>query len=613
MSFGQADAGYKAFGFLPKHVPNYLYVAVAQANTNSQKLAALDTIASIYLRTDDADSLAHYGIAMRRVITTNNTPSPYDLSAFYYAGIGKQRQGLLDASIAQFLDGLSNSSSDTIARQYLALGLAQTYLLKSEKEKTRTILDTLSSHVSIPQLKSQLEILEGDYDYGNSAFAKAEQHYNEALLTSISVSWTKQELTAQIGIGKVLLQQNKLDEALRLFQSIKSKALNNSYYDLYINSTLYEGRIYSNAQNYEVAEIALNTAYINTIQWNRMELQQRVLRELTRLYKNKGNFENAYNLMTQYVSLNNTIAREQNAKSVRDLEVRYETLEKERQISSLEAEQLVKENEINRQKTIKNAFLIGFFIILIPIISFLVVYYQKLQAQSKLNAQQELLNQQEVKSLMQTQELELARAAMKAQNEERHRIARELHDSIGGNLGAIKLQLNQDGSPTDQLLIKQLDSTYEQVREISHSLVPKEFSEQAFTDLAARYIETFSKGQSFKVDFIPVGTSAINALNDQVHVSLFNMIKELLTNAHKHARASQIDIQLTYIKDEEEIQLLYEDNGVGFNTSKVSKGIGINNLEHRVKEHKGSLIIDTAPGRGTVISITLLNIRNNEN
>lgn len=604
---GQKETNYKAFGFLPKHVPAYLYKAIDDAQTVTQRLTALDTIASIYLRTDGADSLAHYGIRMRQELSTIKTPTPYDLASYYYAGVGTQRQGLLDAAISHFLEGLSQSYTDTTAHQHLALGLAQTYLLKSQKKKTRAILDTLSPQVTVAQLKAQVEIVEGDYAYGDHAFAKAQQHYNNALIQSRSIAWLKQELIAQIGISRVYLEQDEIDQALTLFQSIKAKALNQSYYDLYTKATLYEGRIYSKRQNYQIAEVALSTAYVNTIQWNRKQLQQQVLRELAQLYKRKGDFKNAYHIITQYLALNNTIAREQNAKSVRDLEVRYETLQKEKQINNLEAAQQIKENEIDRQKTIKNAFLIGFLIILIPSISFLVVYYQKLQAQSTLNAQQELLKQQEVTALMQTQELELARASMNAQNKERHRIARELHDSIGGNLGAIKLQLTQNETSSTQRLLAQLDSTYEQVREISHSLIPKELSEHIYVEVIRHYIESFSKGQAFKVTFLSLKQQYLNKLDRDLQVSLFNIIKELLTNAYKHAKASEIEVQLNYDKKTNEIQLLYEDNGVGFNVSKNAKGIGLKNIEHRVKEYKGNLTIDTAPNRGTVISITLYN------
>ena len=155
--------------------------------------------------------------------------------------------------------------------------------------------------------------------------------------------------------------------------------------------------------------------------------------------------------------------------------------------------------------------------------------------------------------------------------------------------------------------MEQLDKTYEQVREISHSLIPKEFSEQTFIDLVERYISNFSKGQSFEVIFTSLNSDGINTVSERLQVSIFNMIKELLNNAYKYAQASQIDVQLNYDVDQKSLDLLYEDNGRGFDTTETSNGIGLNNLSKRVKEYNGTMHINTAINRGTVISISLQN------
>ena len=611
LSFSQESNSYQSLFILDDAVSKELRNDLADAKTNAERLKVLDTISKIYVQIDNADSLAHYGVEMRKLLSKDK-PTEYDLWAFYYAGLGKQRQGLLDSSISQFLDGLSWSNQNQLARQYISTELANTYLLNSEAEKTQTILDTLVTQIVDPKLKVVATNYEGDYDYDNSEFNSAKQHYNDVIQQVKDKNWVKQELLANIGLGKVLLREDKVDDALALFQSIKDKALDSKFYDIYIKVIRYEGRIYSEKEDYQVAEIILGSAYMNTIQWNRKELQQKVIQDLYKLYNQKGDYENAYNLTTQYMALTNEISREQNAKLVRDLEVQYETLQKEKEISKLEASQLEKQNEIIKQRTIKNSFLIGFLVILIPVISFLIMYYQKLQAQSKLNAQQKKINAQEVKSLLQTQQLELTQATMKAQNNERSRIARELHDSIGGNLGAIKLQMSKDEANTDPVLLAQLDKTYEQVREISHSLIPKEFSEQTFTSLVKQYISTFSAGQSFEINCILMNEEELNAQSDALHVSLFNIIKELLNNAHKHADAKQIDIQINVDSEEDSTSLLYEDNGNGFDNQKINEGIGLKNLSDRVKEFNGSMNIDTAPGRGTVISLSLFNKIDNE-
>ncbi|WP_231891965.1 sensor histidine kinase, partial [Tenacibaculum ovolyticum] len=273
----------------------------------------------------------------------------------------------------------------------------------------------------------------------------------------------------------------------------------------------------------------------------------------------------------------------------------------------LQEDQVKKETEIEYQKTIKYSILIGFFIILIPIILFLIVYYQKLQTQSLLNKQQEALRQKEMTSILQAQELELIKNTIIVQNKERDRIARELHDSIGGNIAGIKLQMNNliDSNPEVSSLLEQLEKTYQHVRDISHSLIPDEFKENNFTVLVKNYIATLNQNNTVLINFEAYPEKTVNALNYTLQSNLLNIIKELITNAFKHANAVEIDLQISILKNENSIELLYEDDGIGFDLEKTNKGIGIQNIEHRVKIFKGVFSIDSALNRGTVITISI--------
>src|SRR5690606_3547177 len=179
------------------------------------------------------------------------------------------------------------------------------------------------------------------------------------------------------------------------------------------------------------------------------------------------------------------------------------TLQKENKITTLENEQLTKDNIISKQKITRNVILIAFVIILIPIIALLYVYYQKLIAQNKLNKQQEEISKQRISTLLKQQELKLIKASMKGQNKERTRIARELHDSIGGNMASIKLSLSNLDKKNSlyNVLIKQIDDTYEMVRDLSHNLIPKKFSQNAFTTLINDYFNTISEVNKIKTSF----------------------------------------------------------------------------------------------------------------
>jgi len=265
----------------------------------------------------------------------------------------------------------------------------------------------------------------------------------------------------------------------------------------------------------------------------------------------------------------------------------------------------LKAAELERQKTIKNAFLIGFLIILIPILGLLYVYYQKIQAQSELSKKQEEINEQKVTALKQEQELNLIKAAIEGQDEERKRIAQELHDSIGGNLAGIKLQMaSLDGdSKKFNAISGQLDETYQLVRDISHTLIPKKFKQNDFTELISDYAKSISGAGELAVDFHPHPIQKINAIDEKIQMELFKIIQELMTNTLKHAGARKVDIHLSLI--DKELSLLFEDNGSGFNISEISDGIGFENIKNRVGELVGRFHIDSASDRGTIISIEI--------
>ncbi|UII27050.1 sensor histidine kinase [Fulvivirga maritima] len=603
---------FKAFGRLPNEVDYSLYQALHQARLPMEKLAYMDTIGIIFMRTDLVDSVIHYGREMHQIISTLSPEEAnviyYEQRAYFYEGVGKREIGLLDDAIATFIKGIELPvEEDNTMQKFLQLGLARTYLAKREHTKANEIIQKLSTNRDELSLTLSIMLTKADYYFSKSNLDSAIVTYNQVLHEEKIDNYPKLKLHAQVHLGIIQSINGAKEEALSVFLKVKDQALENGFYDLYIKSILHEGKIYSEQKDYTIAEAALSMAYINSVSWNRLMLQRRVIRALVDLYVTKEDYKNAFSLMTQDASITRMISNKQNQLQLRDIELKYETLQKERKIDNLQKEQIKKEAEISRQKTIKNAILIGFFVILAPIILLLVVYYQKLQAQSLLNKQQEELNKQEVQSLLQSQELQLAKTSIAAQNEERSRIARELHDSIGGNLAGIKLQMNNITHQDAYIkqLMQQLDTTYEQVREISHSLIPKVFKDQAFTQLVSAYITNLSNTQETQLHFNVYPESEIDQLDQKLQVMLFNLIKELVTNAFKHAKATVINLQLSLLVDEGTIELLYEDNGVGFDINKTGKGIGLKNMEHRVETFSGTMAIDSAENRGTVISISI--------
>ncbi|MET2984607.1 tetratricopeptide repeat-containing sensor histidine kinase [Aureibaculum conchae] len=602
---------YTAFAQTFDRAPDSLYQQLKAAQELSDKAFFIEAIANVHIALGNTDSINYYGNYLENEATNHQKDGLVDnlylSKAYTILGKGKMLQGLYDEAMKYYLQGLDITKITQSPYLYFthSLGLASVYVQNEEFDKAEPLLDNAIENSTNTYFTGLAKKYYGDIYYVKRDGTNSESYYDSALVDLEKAPDKKLALQIKLNLGTMDAARDKIESALKLFEEVKNIANNNKYYDLYIEAVLRIGDVYKRLKNFQAAQMILSTAHINAVGWDRMELEKKVIQSLVELYRDQEDYKNAYALMTQYVGVSNRIIREQKSKEIKELEIQYQTLQKEKEISTLREEQLLKESEIEKQKTIKYAFLIGFLILLIPITALLIVYYQKLQAQSQLNAQQEELNKQKVGSLIREQELKLVKASVEAQNEERTRIARELHDSIGGNLAAIKLQMsNLNGKENSKnAIVTQLDETYQQVREISHNLIPSKFSQNAFTTLISDYIDKVDKSTEQDIVFMPYPEEKINALEENIQVEVFNIIQELLTNTLKYAKAKNVEIHLNLHNNS--LQLLFEDNGVGFDQNKTPTGIGLQNIKSRLDKLNAQLNIDSSINRGTAVTIEI--------
>lgn len=602
---------YTAFAKTYDRAPDSLYQQLKEAQELKDKVFFIESIANVHIELGNTDSIIYYGKFLEDEARDNQKDGIIDnlyLSKSYtILGKGKMLQGLYDEAMKYYLQGLEITKITESPFLYFthSLGLASVYIQNDEFEKAEPLLDNAIENSTNTYFKGLAKKYYGDIYFDKRDGTNSESYYNDALVDLEKVPDKKLSLLIKLNLGTMDVARDRIEPALQLFEEVKNIANNNKYYDLYIDAVLRIGYVYKELKNYQAAQMILSTAHINAVGWDRLELEKKVLQSLVELYRDQEDYKNAYALMTQYVSVSNRIIQEQKSKEIKELEIQYQTLQKEKEISTLREEQLLKESEIERQKTIKYAFLIGFLILLIPITALLMVYYQKLQAQSQLNAQQEELNKQKVSSLIREQELKLVKASVEAQDVERTRIARELHDSIGGNLAAIKMQMNSlnDKSESRNAIVTQIDDTYKQVREISHNLIPSKFSQNAFTALIRDYIGKLDKSIEMDIVFMPYPEDKINALEEHIQVEVFNIVQELLTNTLKYAKAKNVEIHLNLHNNS--LQLLFEDNGVGFDQNKTPTGIGLQNIKSRLEKLNAQFNIDSTINRGTAVTIEI--------
>jgi signal transduction histidine kinase len=237
------------------------------------------------------------------------------------------------------------------------------------------------------------------------------------------------------------------------------------------------------------------------------------------------------------------------------------------------------------------------FTILLLVIGFLFIY-----SRYKLRKQKEADRQ-----MAEQQQLRFA-AVIEAEERERKRIAVDLHDGVGQTMSAAKINLSSlqkelafetdEQKDVFEKIVGLVDESCKEVRSVSHSMMPNALLKSGLAAAIRNFIHQLDS-RVLQVDFYSEGLE--ENLGADKEVVLYRVIQECVNNVIKHASASRLQVAL--IKDEEGISVTIEDNGIGFERTAESTGIGLRNIRSRTDYLKGTVEWDTAPGKGTVVSI----------
>lgn len=184
---------------------------------------------------------------------------------------------------------------------------------------------------------------------------------------------------------------------------------------------------------------------------------------------------------------------------------------------------------------------------------------------------------------------------LQAQEMERERLAKDLHDDLGGTLTAIKNMIATKSSKVQ--LLPLIDRAIIDLRNVSKNLLPLNLSRNGLIKAVQQNISYLQIASNIEFNFITFGNK--KRLNEEKELHTYRIIAELLNNIVKHSAATKATIQVLYYDDYVHISI--EDNGVGIDKHKQSTGIGLMNIQSRIEYLKSKLIIDTNEN-GTLIT-----------
>lgn len=311
--------------------------------------------------------------------------------------------------------------------------------------------------------------------------------------------------------------------------------------------------------------------------------KQQLFQDLAGIENHLGNNQQAYNWMVKHAQISEEIYQQETKAKITELEAKYNYAQKEKELILATAKAKKQRQMVWLTALTAAIALIGLYF-----------WYKNKRART-------------IQQLKQQQQIELGKALLEGEEKERSRLARDLHDGLGGMLAGIKLNLSQMVATKQQLERHDLNQTIDrlgisvnELRRISRNMMPESLL-QSGLQVAIKDLCDESTLPGLKVNFNAFDLQENFA--PQVKVMIYRIIQELVNNVVKHAGASKVMVQCS--QSDDYFFITVEDNGKGFSLDLVPKtSQGLKNLRSRVALLKGKMDIETSE-EGTIINIEL--------
>ena len=308
-------------------------------------------------------------------------------------------------------------------------------------------------------------------------------------------------------------------------------------------------------------------------------------------YSHKGNHKKAEEIaMEMYDSFKDNFNQEL-SDNLSKYEELYESQKKELVIQEQAA--VLEQDRLKLSNRNRLLGIFGFGIISIAMLMLFLLQKSKRKAQEERDA-----------ILIQGKE-EGLKNIINAQEEERKRIAKDLHDGIVQQLGGLKLGfqkvLGTNSNPEAKKLISVLDESAQELRELSHKMMPKALSELGLIPALTDMLENSLGHTEIKYEFENFGIE--QRLKENIEITVYRIAQELINNITKHSFATHVNIQL--FRSQENVILIVEDNGKGFDINSKKNGIGLMNISSRLDTVHGKVNFDPSPESGTLVTVKI--------
>ena len=434
------------------------------------------------------------------------------------------------------------------------------------------------------------------------AFKRAFSAQNQVLKdTVLDIAMAKSEVEHNGQLGKYSIARYEASNVLRLAEQIKHS-------DFITWGQYFVGRYSLLDRDYNMALFFLKKAEKSAPRTN-VVMRRDICRQLSTTYAALDSLELALKYATRAVEIGDTLISTEREAALHRLALQFDTREKRREIKQLEEEKSVVKEASKQQKI--GLLTLGVALAAVLLALFFIVrdYSHRMRVNKLLAAQKEEINQQKIRDLENTLKIETMQSMLAGQESERQRVAQDLHDSVGGLLAAVKIQLEtmlskkpKRAQDDDWIKINALlDETVSETRHIARNMQPSALLEFGLVT-ALRDLTNRVHGEGVPhISFQHFGEFA--DIDQEIALNCYRIIQELVQNSLKHAQATEIMVQIT--RTDNQVALLVEDDGAGFDPESNKKGMGTDKVARRAHFLKGELSVQSAKGQGTSTVVTV--------
>ncbi|MEQ9465984.1 MAG: sensor histidine kinase [Ekhidna sp.] len=388
--------------------------------------------------------------------------------------------------------------------------------------------------------------------------------------------------------GKAMINDAYSSFKKALFNQAKSKD------SIFMMETFFNlGMALSKSGLHEKALVYLDSSRYISHLTNSTEGLSRATRQMAIEYYYLDNFRASSSYFFSYDSIGHDLFHQSDKEKILELETKFKTAE-------IERDNAFKQAEIAQNK--RQLLLLSLFALFLTITA-IAIYLFLTQRRKRLK----IASEKQIQGLLQEQEMKTAYALLEGQDRERKRIAAELHDNLGSILVTLNMYADalQDRKPEEMKgLAEKIGETAklanDETRKISHSLDSGLIKHFGLEATIKQLTEAVSSARNL---IFHLSIQLEDTLGSEFSLEIYRIIQELINNTLKHSKATKVHLELTHVSGS--LNLIFEDNGIGFNKDEIMRGMGLKNIENRVQKLDGELTIDSSPGKGSTFIIEI--------